>query len=119
MDGQDIKPVAAVRKLYDDTAVKAAGAHECRVQNIGAVRCRHHDHLFVRLKTIHLDQNLVEGLFALVVAPADPRATHAADRVYLVNENNRGSRALGGQKQIPNAGCTHPDKHLNKFRSGD
>src|SRR3989344_6020322 len=38
---------------------------------------RHDDHLFMRLEAVHLDENLVECLLALVVAAADAAAAPA------------------------------------------
>jgi len=42
----------------------------------------------VRLEAVHLDQELVERLLALVVPAAEPRAAMASDGVDLVDEDN-------------------------------
>ena len=81
--------VADVGTVQDDAAVEAAGPQESRVQNIGPVGRRHHNHLLVRFKAVHFHQNLIQGLFAFVVAAAKPRTAMAADGVNLVNKNNR------------------------------
>src|SRR3989344_1655823 len=64
---------------------------------------RHDTHLLMRFKAVHLDENLIERLFALVVAATDTGAAHAPDRVDFINENNRGRGFFRHLKQIPNA----------------
>src|SRR3990167_9983939 len=96
VDLQNLKAVATVRELDNDPAVKTAGAQERWVQDVGPVGCRHDNHLFIRLKTVHFDQNLVEGLLALVVAAAYPRAPPAAHGINLVDKDNRGRCFFGG-----------------------
>ena len=44
-----------------------------RIENVRAVGRRDDDHAFVALETVHLDEQLVERLLALVVAAAEPR----------------------------------------------
>jgi len=52
------------------------------------------DHAVVRLEAVHLDQELVQGLLALVVAPAQAGAAMAADRVDLIDEDDAGRVSL-------------------------
>src|SRR5205823_4313478 len=71
------------------------------------------------LKAIHLNQQLVEGLFALIVSAAEARATVAAYSVNLVNKDDAGGILLALLKQVTNAAGAHAHKHLYKVRSGD
>ena len=48
----------------------------------------------VDVEAVHLDEQLVEGLLALVVAAAEAGAAVAADGVDLVDEHDRGALAL-------------------------
>ena len=54
-----------------------------------------HDDASVALKAVHLRQQLVDGLLALVVAAAHAGATLAADRINLIDEHNAGRLLLG------------------------
>ena len=85
---QNLLAVVNVRLVKHDAPVKTSGPEKRRIQNIGAVGCRHDDKLLVGFKAVHLHQNLVEGLFALVVAATHPGAAVAADGVNLVNKDD-------------------------------
>ena len=64
----------AVRRLHDDAAVEAAGAQQRLVEDLRAVGGAEHDHAGAGVEAVHLGQDLVERLLALVVATADVRA---------------------------------------------
>ena len=119
VDFEYLEPVGAVGQVDGNAAVKTAGAQERGVQNVGAVGCGHDYYLFVRLKAVHLHQNLVEGLLALVIAAAHARAAHAAHGVNLVYEDDGGRGFFGGQKEVAHAAGAHTDKHLHKLRTRD
>ena len=57
-----------------DLAVEAARPQECWVEDVRPVGGRDDDHSVAGLEAVHLDQQLVERLLALVVAAADARA---------------------------------------------
>ena len=87
-----------VRAVEDDLAVEAAGAQQRRVQDVRPVGGGDHDHVGVGVEAVHLDQDLVEGLLALVVGAAEAGAALAADRVDLVHEDDaRASCAWPGR----------------------
>ncbi len=117
VDFKDFEAIGAVGQVDGDTPIKAAGAQERRVEHVGAVGRRHDYHLFVRLKAVHLHQNLIECLLALVVAAAHAGAAHPADRVYFVDKYYRGRRLFGRQKEVAYARGAYADKHLHKFRA--
>src|SRR5690606_12210003 len=68
VDAQHAFAAAHVGTVHHHAAVEAAGAQQGRVEDIGAVGGRHQDDAFVRVETVHLDEQLVERLLALVVA---------------------------------------------------
>lgn len=49
----------------------------------------------VALEAVHLSQQLVDGLLALVVAATQAGTTLAADSVDLINEDDAGRLGLG------------------------
>jgi energy-converting hydrogenase Eha subunit H len=58
---------------------------------------------FVRLETVHLDEQLVQGLFALVVTAAEAGAAMTADRVDFVDEDDAGRVLLALLEQVAHA----------------
>src|SRR2546426_935554 len=50
--------------------VEATRAEQGRIEDIRTVGRRHQDDAFVRFEAVHLNQQLIQGLFALVVPAA-------------------------------------------------
>ena len=71
------------------------------------------------VEAVHLDQQLVEGLLALVVAAAHAGATVAADGVDLVDEDDRRGVLLGLLEQVADAAGADADEHLDEVGAGD
>ena len=61
-----------IRGFNRDLSVEASRTQQRRVKNIGAVRCRDEDQIRGIVKTIHLNQELVESLVAFIGAAAIP-----------------------------------------------
>ena len=100
---QDLLAAQDVRVGHDDLAVEAAGAQQRRIEHVGAVGGGDQDHALIRLEAVHLDQQLVEGLLALVVAAAEARAAMPADGVDLVDEDDAGRVLLALLEQVAHA----------------
>ena len=79
----------------------------------------HHDDAFVGGEAVHFHQQLVQGLFALVVTAAQARAAMAAHGVDLIDEHDAGAVALGLLKQIAYAGSAHAHEHFHEVRTGN
>ena len=71
------------------------------------------------LEPVHLDQQLVQRLLALVVAAAEARAALATDRVDLVDEDDAGAVLLGLLEQVTHPGGADADEHLDEVGTGD
>ena len=95
MDLEDRFAVVHVGEIEDDAAVEAARAEERRIKNVRAVRCGKDDDARVAVEAVHLDEDLVQRLFALVIAAAHAGAALAADGVDLIYKEDRGRGALG------------------------
>ena len=74
---------------------KRPGRNNARVEHVRPVGGGDQDDAFIGLETVHLDEQLVERLFALVIAAAKARAAMAADRVDFVDEDDAGCVLLG------------------------
>src|SRR5205807_5059412 len=70
-------------------------------------------------ESIHLDQELIERLLALVVTAAQSGAAMAADGVDLIDEDDARRVFLSLLEQIADARRAHADEHLDEIRSGD
>ena len=56
MNAQDVFAALHVRGVHTNLAVKTAGTQQCRVQNVGSVRCRNDDDVRVAVEAVHLNQ---------------------------------------------------------------
>ena len=73
----------------------------------------------LRLEAVHLDEQLVERLLALVVTAAEAGAAMAADRVDLVDEDDAGRVLLALLEQVADAARADADEHLDEVRAAD
>ena len=119
VDLEDLQAALHVRAVEDDLAVEAAGAQQRRVEHVGPVGGGDDDDVGVRVEAVHLDEDLVERLLALVVRAAEAGAALAADRVDLVHEHDAGAVALGLVEQVAHAAGADAHEHLDELRAGD
>ncbi len=119
VDLEDLLAPLAVRAVDDDLAVEAAGPQQRRVEDVRAVGGGDQDDVVLHLEAVHLDQELVQGLLALVVAAAHAGAAVAADGVDLVHEDDAGGVLLGLLEEVADAAGADADEHLDEVRAGD
>src|SRR5581483_288637 len=77
------------------------------------------DNSLVGLETVHLDQQLIEGLLALVVAASETGAAMAPDRVDLIDEDDAGGVLLALHEQVAHARGADADEHLDEIGPGN
>ena len=70
---EDLLAPLDVGPRHDHLAVEAPGPEQRRVEHVGPVGGRDEDDALVGLEAVHLDQELVQRLLALVVAAAEAR----------------------------------------------
>ena len=70
MNLQDIHTSSQVRLIHDDPPVKTARPQKRRIQDLRPVRCRQNQKAFIRIKSVHLRQELVQRLPAPAAGPA-------------------------------------------------
>src|SRR6266540_3015567 len=109
----------AVGPVDDDLPVEAAGAQQRRVEDVGPVRGGDQDDVVLQLEAVHLDEQLVERLLALVVASAETGSAMAADGVDLVHEDDAGPGLLGLLEEVAHARGADADEHLDEVGAGD
>ena len=103
----------------DDLTVESAGTQQRRVEYVGTVGRRDQDNAFVHAEAVHLDQQLVQGLLALVVAAAETCAALSADSVDLVDKDNTGSVLFRLVKEVAHSRRADADEHLDEVGTGD
>src|SRR3546814_5645394 len=94
VDLEDLLTALDVGAGDDDLAVEATRAQQRGVEHVGAVGRGDDDDAFIRFEAVHLDEQLVQRLLALVVAVAEAGAAMAADRVDFVDEDDARRVAL-------------------------
>ena len=116
---EDLLAADDVRVRHHDLAVEAARTQQRRVEHVGTVGRGDEDDAFIGLEAVHLDQQLVQRLLALVIAAAEAGAAMAADRVDFVDEDDAGRVLLGLLEHVAHAAGADADEHLDEVRTGD
>ena len=116
---QDLLTAGQIRVAHGDLTVKTARAQQRRVQDVRTVGRGHEDHAFAVTKTIHLHQQLVQGLLTLVVSAAHAGATLATHGVDLIHEDDARRVLLGLLEQVAHAGRAHAHEHLYEVGTRD
>ena len=119
VNAEDGNTAVEVGEVDDDAAIETAGTEEGGVEDVGAVSSGDGDDARVALEAVHLGEDLVEGLLALVVATSDAGTTLAADSVDLIDEDDAGGVLLGLGEEVANTRGTNTDEHLDKLRARD
>ena len=99
--------------------VEPARPEQRGVEDVRAVRGGDEDDALVRLEAVHLDEELVQGLLALVVTAAEAGAAVPADRVDLVDEDDAGRILLALLEQVAHAAGADAHEHLHEVGAGD
>ena len=104
---------------HDHLPVETAGTQERRVEHVRTVGGGDQDDAFVGLEAVHLDEQLVQRLLALVIAAAEAGAAVAADRVDLVDEDDAGRVLLRLLEHVAHAARADADEHLDEVGAGN
>src|SRR6266481_5047982 len=108
-----------IRCIDKDLAVKAAGAKKRPVENLGPIGGRKDNNTGVGFEAIHLHQQSIESLFALVVDRAHMDTPLSADSIKLVDEYDAGRMFLGLFEEIADPSCTYSHKHFYEIAATD
>ena len=118
----DLEDLLAAREVgigHHDLAVEAAGTQQRRIEHVGPVGGGDQDHALVGLEAVHLDQQLVQRLLALVIAAAETGAAMTADGVDFVDEDDAGRVLLGLLEHVAHAARADADEHLDEVGARD
>ena len=115
---QNLHTALEVRLIHDDSSVKTTGAKQRLIQNLGAVGRAQNQDALGAVKTVHLGEQLVQGLFSLLVASAVLGITASSDGIDLIDKDDTGSVLGRFLEQIAHTAGTHADIKLNKIGTG-
>ena len=116
---QDLLAALDVRQADHDLTVEATRTQQRRIQHVRTVGRSNHDHAFAALKAIHLDQQLVEGLLALVMTAAQTGTAMTAHRIDFVDEDDARGMLLGLLEHVAHAAGADAHEHFDEVRTGD
>ncbi|MNI65460.1 hypothetical protein D3C73_1209710 [compost metagenome] len=108
-----------VRAVNRNLTVKTSWTQQRRVKNICTVCSCYDNNTFVTAKTIHFYEQLVERLFAFVMATAKSGATLTTYSINLINKDDTWCIFLRILEQIPYTGSTDTDKHFYEVGTGN
>src|SRR6516162_9287127 len=89
MHRQNLLSSPLVGPIDQDLPVKAAGAQQRRIQHFGPVSRAKQYQAARRVKTVEFGEELVQCLVFFVMPAADISAAGAAERIELVDEDDR------------------------------
>ncbi len=115
VDFQDGSAPFDVRTVEYHLPVETAGSQQGRVENVRAVRGRDDDDVGVGVEAVHLDQDLVERLLALVVAATETGAALASNGIDFVDEDDARGISLRLVEQVAHTGGADTHEHLDEF----
>ena len=114
VDLQDRLAARQVGLVHQHLPVEAPGPQQRGVQHLRPVGGAQDDHPGAGVEAVHLHQELVEGLLALVVAAGDGHAAALADGVQLVDEDDAGRLLARLLEQVAHARGAHAHEHLHE-----
>ncbi len=98
-----------IRCFDGHLTVETTRAQQCRVKHVRTVGRSDDDEVGIVVEAVHLDEQLVQRLFAFVVATAHAgTATLAADGVDLIDEDDGRGVLLGLVEQVAHTGAPRP-----------
>jgi hypothetical protein len=119
VNAQDGLATGNVRLINQHVPVKPPRAQQRRIERLRPVGCRQDDHTAAVIKAVHLHQQLIQGLFALIVPAGDAGVSHLADGIKLVDEYDAGGLGPRLAEKIAHPGRTHPHKELHEVGAAD
>jgi hypothetical protein len=119
MHAQNLLAAAHIRQRHDHLAVEPAGPQQRRIEHIGAIGGGDDNDALIALEAVHLDQQLVQRLLALVVTAAQTRAAVAPDGIDLVDEDDARRVLLRLLEHVAHARGADADEHFHEVGAGD
>src|ERR1700739_917486 len=117
MDPQNLFASTHVGPAYDHTAIEASRTQQSRIKHIGSVCRRDQNYTVVRLKAVHFDEQLVQGLLTLIVSTAQARAAVTSNSVNFIDKDDAGRILLALLEKVAHAARADAHEHLDEIRA--
>ena len=118
MHTQNLLATTHTWERHGDFTIKATWSEEGIVENINAIRGGDDNNTRLIIKSVHLSQELIDGLFAFIIRGHATRTALLPNRVNFVDEDNTWLIFTSHLKEFPNSLSTHTHKHLHKIGGG-
>jgi hypothetical protein len=115
VDAQDASAALEIGEVDSDLTIKTSRTEKSRVKDIDTIGSSNGNDTRVSIETIHLHQNLIHSLFALVITSSISRTTLTTDGIDLIDDAR--SVLPGLTEDITHTRSTNTNKHLNEFRT--
>ena len=99
--------------------IEAARAQQRRIEHVGTVSRGDDDHTGGTFEAVHLYQQLIQGLFALVVTATEASAALTAYGVDFVDEYDAGCILFRLLEHVANPRRADTDKHFHEIGTGN
>mmetsp|Transcript_4991 Transcript_4991/g.20458 ORF Transcript_4991/g.20458 Transcript_4991/m.20458 type:complete len:549 (+) Transcript_4991:336-1982(+) len=117
---KDLLAADDVGSVDGDLPVEAPRSRQRLVEDVDAVGPRQHDDVRRFGEAVHLDEQLIERIFALVVAAGEAAAAAlAADGVDLVDEHDGRRQVVGDTEQLAHELGPVAEIFLDELRADD
>ena len=104
-----------VGPVDEHLAVEAPGPEQGRVEDVGAIGGRENYETARGVEAVHFDEELIQGLFALVVAAHGALKARLADGVELVYEHDARGFFARLLEEVAGARGADADEHLDEL----
>src|SRR5699024_6534575 len=103
---KDLLTTFYIRTIDRNLSIETSRTEKGRVQNVRTVLCSNNDDTFVDSKTIHLNEQLVEGLFSFIMTSTQSSTPLTSHGINLIDEYDTWCVFLGVLKLITDTRCT-------------
>src|SRR4029077_8246379 len=119
MNSQNFLASFDVRKVYGDLPIKTSRPKQRRIEDIGPVCRCDNDNPFLCVKSVHLNEQSVQRLLALIVPATESMTTVPSKGIDLINKNNAGCGFFSQLKHVTHDCGANTDNHFYKIRAAD
>jgi hypothetical protein len=116
---QDTFSPSDVRSWYDNVPIEPPWTEQRGIQYIRPVGSGDENNSLVGLESIHLDQQLVQRLFPLVIAAAEAGSAVTPNRVNFVDKYDARRVLFALNEKVADSGSSDTDKHFYKIGTAD
>src|SRR5207245_2929496 len=117
VDLQNRFPATYIGQIDCDLSIKTARSQQRWIEHIRSVGGGDDDNTFLRIKTVHLDQQRVKRLFTLVVAAAQTMTATAPHCINFIDKNKTRRIFSSLLEHVAHTAGANAHEHLDKIRT--